>query len=361
MHTQYHVMLAEHDSAKLWGMRVGILGTGAIANKHAQAYRNIGFEVAACWNKTESRGREFAARWGAVFVPSYEDLCRFPGLDFIDVCTFPDFRLQPVQLCAEIRRPVQVQKPIATNLETARAMINTARFAGIPLSVASQHRFDDSTLFLKRALPQGRLGKLLEADAYVKWHRSEEYYSRPIKGSWQVEGGGALINQAIHQIDVLLYLMGPVEAVSGMWQLGTRHKIESEDVVNALLAYWAGATGVVQASTAMWPGYTERIEIHGTKGSAVLSGDRLTAWDVQDDESASALDPAPLQHDVASGSSDPMAISLTSFERQFLDFADAIRANRPPVSSGEEGYRALEVVLAIYQSCRAGERVKLSS
>jgi predicted dehydrogenase len=205
------------------------------------------------------------------------------------------------------------------------------------------------------------LGKLIQADAYVKWYRSEEYYSRPIKGSWRVEGGGALINQAIHQIDVLLYLMGPVEAVSGMWQIGALHRIESEDVVNALLAYWSGATGVVQASTAVWPGYTERIEIHGSKGSAVLSGDRLTSWDVKDDESASALDPAPLQHDVASGSSDPMAISLTSFERQFLDFADAIRTKRPPVSGGEEGYRALEVVLAVYQSCRLGERVKLSS
>lgn len=342
-------------------MRVGILGTGAIANKHAQAYRNIGFEVAACWNKTESRGREFAARWSADFVAGFEDLCRFPGLDFIDVCTFPDFRLEPVQICAEERRPVQVQKPIATNLDTARRMVNTARFAGIPLSVASQHRFDDATLFLKRALPQGRLGKLLEADAYVKWYRSEEYYSRPAKGSWQVEGGGALINQAIHQIDILLYLMGPVEAVSGMWQLGARHKIESEDVVNALLAYWSGAIGVIQASTAMWPGYTERIEIHGSKGTAIISGDRLTSWDVQYDEPANALDPAPVQHNVSSGSSDPMAISLTSFERQFLDFADAIRSKRPPASSGEDGYRALELVLSIYDSCRNGERVKLSS
>lgn len=342
-------------------MRVGILGTGAIANKHAQAYRNIGFEVAACWNKTEERGLDFASRWGAEFVSNYEELCRLPGLDFIDVCTFPDFRLEPVQICAAIQRPIQVQKPIATNLETARVMVNTARFAGIPLSVASQHRFDDSTMFLRRALPQGRLGKLLEADAYVKWYRSDEYYSRPLKGSWQVEGGGALINQAIHQIDVLLYLMGPVEGVSGMWQLGAHHKIESEDVVNALLAYWSGATGIVQASTAIWPGYTERIEIHGTRGTAVLSGDRLTTWDVQDDESAGAIDPAPLHHDVASGASDPMAISLASFERQFMDFADAIRTKRDPVSSGEDGYRALEVVLAVYQSCRSGERVRLSS
>ncbi|MBV8553521.1 MAG: Gfo/Idh/MocA family oxidoreductase [Acidobacteriaceae bacterium] len=341
-------------------MKVGILGTGAIANKHAQAYRNIGFQVVACSNKTESRGREFADRWGALFVPDSEELCRYPGLDFIDVCTFPDSHLRPVEICAEIKRPVQLQKPIATNLAEARLMIDLARDAGIALGVMSQHRFDDATIFLWRAFAAGRLGKLLQADAYVKWFRSDDYYSRPIKGSWHTEGGGALINQAIHQVDVLLYLMGPVARVSGIWQLGARHRIESEDVVNALLSYSSGATGVIQASTAFWPGYTERIEIHGTKGSAIISGDRLTAWDVLDDEHANAADPAPLAQNVASGSSDPMAIGVTTFERQFLDFAEAIKTGRKPLVDGEEGYRALEAVLAIYQSCREQQPVRLA-
>ena len=216
----------------------------------------------------------------------------------------------------------------------------------------SQHRFDDSTLFLKRALGAGRLGRLLQADAYVKWFRSDEYYSRPVKGSWEVEGGGALINQAIHQVDVLHHLIGSVESVQAMWQLGARHHIESEDIVNALLRYESGVTGVIQAATAFWPGYTERIEIHGTRGTAILSGDRLTTWDVLEDEDANKRDPAPVQADVSSGSSDPMAISLTSFERQVLDFADAIRTGRDPAVNGEEGYRALQTVLRIYESCK---------
>jgi UDP-N-acetyl-2-amino-2-deoxyglucuronate dehydrogenase len=342
-------------------MRVGIFGTGAIANKHAQAYRNIGFEVVACSNKTESRGREFAARWSAEFVPDFDDLCRYPGLDFIDVCTFPEFHLQPVEVCGEIKRPIQLQKPIATNLETARRIVQVARQSGIKLGVVSQHRFDDSVVFLKRALAAKRLGKLLQADAYVKWFRNDEYYARAIKGSWRTEGGGALINQAIHQVDILLYIMGPVSFVSGVWQIGSRHKIESEDIVNALLSYQSGATGVIQAATAFWPGYTERIEIHGTKGTAIISGDRLTGWDVQADESANAADPAPIEHDVASGSSDPMSIRLTSLERQFQDFADSITTGREPVVNGEEGYRALEVVLGIYRSCRENKPVQLSS
>jgi predicted dehydrogenase len=334
-------------------MKVGLIGTGAIANKHAQAYRNIGFELVACSNQTASRGREFAERWGAKFIPDSAELCRYPGLDFIDVCTFPDSHLEPVEICASIGRAVQLQKPIATNLEAARRMIDVARNAGIKVCVMSQHRFDDATLFLKRALPAGRLGKLIEADAYVKWFRSDEYYSRPIKGSWHTEGGGALINQAIHQIDILLHLMGQVAHVSGVWQLGARHKIESEDVVNALLSYQSGATGVIQAATAFWPGYTERIEIHGTKGTAIISGDQLTHWDVLDDEQANAADTAPvLVTTTASGSSDPMAISVTTFERQFLDFAEAIKTGREPLVNGEEGYRALALVLAVYQSCR---------
>ena len=338
-------------------MKVAILGTGAIANKHAQAYKNIGFELVACSNKTASRGEEFGRRWSTRFVADANELCQLPGLDFVDVCTFPDSHLEPVKACAEMKRAVQIQKPIATNLKTAREILDVARQAGIKLSVVSQHRFDDATIFLKRALAGKRLGKLLQADAYVKWFRSDEYYSRAIKGSWATEGGGALINQAIHQVDILLYLMGPVSSVSGMWQLGARHKIESEDLVNALLHFESGATGVIQASTAIWPGYTERTEIHGSKGSGIISGDRLITWDVLNDELANAADSAPLEQSAASGSSDPMNISVSSFERQFLDFGDAITTDREPLCNGTAGYRALELVLGIYESCRQGQMI----
>jgi predicted dehydrogenase len=258
-------------------------------------------------------------------------------------------------LCAEYKKHIQVQKPIATNLATAKEMIEAARKGGIVLGVVSQHRFDDSSLFLKKAISGGRLGKLLQCDCYVKWYRSAQYYSRPIKGSWATEGGGALINQAIHQIDILRWIAGPVAELHGMWQLGALHKIESEDVVNAVVRYANGATGVMQASTAFWPGYTERTEFHGTKGTAIISGDRLTTWDVENDEG----EPAPLAKDVASGASDPMAISLEPFERQFRDFAEAIRNGRKPLVAGEDGYEALEIVDAVYRSCRSGQKVVL--
>jgi predicted dehydrogenase len=338
-------------------MRVGIIGTGAIAHKHARAYRNIGYELTVCANRSEETGRDFAAQHGCAFVSCWEDVCRDPRLDFVDVCTLPDFRLQPLQLCAAQGKHIQVEKPMATNLPTAREMVETARGAGILLHVVSQHRFDDSVRFLKRAIAAGRLGRILQADAYVKWHRSPAYYARPGKGTWDVEGGGALINQAIHQVDVLLFLAGAVTDVFGAWKISAMHAIESEDVISAVLRYASGATGVIQASTAFWPGYSERVEIHGTKGTAIITGDKLTSWDVQDD----AGEPAPIAREISSGSSDPIAISLESFERQFQDFGDAIRTGRQPCSSGEEGFRALELVMSVYQSCREGRRVSLAN
>ncbi|MGE5644334.1 MAG: Gfo/Idh/MocA family protein [Acidobacteriota bacterium] len=337
-------------------MRVGIIGTGAISHKHAQAYLNIGYKVAVCTDINPEAGKSFAGRYGAQFVSSYEEVCAHPQVDFVDVCTFPDFRLQPVKACAASKKHIQVQKPISTNLETACEMIETARKAGIILGVASQHRFDDSCQFLNRAIAAGRLGKIIQADAYVKWYRSPEYYSRPIKGSWHTEGGGALINQAIHQVDILRWLIGPVKELFAYWQLGALHKIESEDVVSAVVKYASGATGVLQASTAFKPGFTERVEIHGTKGTAIISGDKLTTWDVEDDSG----EPAPVEKEIYSGSSDPMAISLTPFERQFLDFGEAIKTGRKPLISGEEGYQALEIVLGVYRSCREGQKVVLA-
>jgi predicted dehydrogenase len=331
--------------------RVGIIGTGAVAHKHAQAYRNIGYEVTACAARDPAHAKKFADQYGCESCGGWQAVCRHARVDFVDVCTLPDFRLEPVQLCAETGKPVLVEKPIAANLQTAQRLLD----AGTVLGVVSQHRFDESSQFLKRAIEAGRLGRILQADAYVKWHRPAEYYARPGKGSWRVEGGGALITQAIHQADLLLWLAGAVRHVYGEWQLGAAHQMESEDIISTVLRYGSGATGVIQAATAFQPGQPERVEIHGTRGTAVITGDKLTSWQVEDD----SAEPAPTATAAASGASDPMAISLAPFERQFLDFGDAIRSRRAPLVSGLEGYRALELVDAIYRSCREERRITL--
>jgi predicted dehydrogenase len=337
-------------------VKIGIIGTGAIAAKHAQAWQNIGCPVTACTNKTAEKGREFAARFGARFIPTMEELCRDADVELVDICTFPDYRIEPVSLCASLGKPVQLQKPIARNLTDANRILELGRDSGITMGVVSQHRFDDSAQFLDRALASGRMGRLLQADCFVKWYRPPSYYSRPIKGSWATEGGGALINQAIHQVDLLRWLAGPVQSVCANWKLGAVHQIESEDIVNALLTFESGALGVIQAATAFWPGYPERVELHGTKGSAIITGDRLTHWDVENDSG----EPAPLAQEVASGASDPMAISLVPFERQFTDLLAAIQERRQPAISAQDGVNALAIVEAVYESCRTGQRVVLS-
>lgn len=148
-------------------MRIGIIGTGAIAHLHAQACENLGFHV-VCSNRSEESGRRFAAQHGAEFIPSYSELCRLPDVDIVDVCTYPDFRQEPVRLSAEAGKHIQVEKPIATSVETAREMIRIAQQGGVLLNVISQRRFDDTSMFVAKAIADGRLGRIFQCDCYVK-------------------------------------------------------------------------------------------------------------------------------------------------------------------------------------------------
>ena len=336
-------------------MRVGLIGTGAISHKHAESYRAIGFELVACSNRGRSKGEEFAVRHGCDFVPESRDLCSRDDVDYVDVCTFPDSHLEICRIAAANGKHVLLQKPMALTLEECRTMIAMCRDADVRLGVVSQHRFDECAMFLKRAIGEGRMGRLLQVDGYVKWHRPQSYYDPPGKGTWAVEGGGALINQGIHTADVMQYLGGEVRRVFAHWQLAAAHHMESEDLVNAVLLYENGAGGVLQAATAVWPGYPERIEIHATKGTAVITGDQLTGWDVEGD----AGDDAPLSKGVDSGAADPMAISIENLQRQFRDFGDAILNDRDPLVAGGEGLAALRLVLGVYESARRGAAVDL--
>lgn len=336
-------------------MRVGLVGTGAIAHKHAESYRELGYNLVACSNRSRKKGEAFAAKYGCEYVADYRDLCARPDIAYVDVCTFPDSHLDICRCAARAGKHVLVQKPMALSLEDCEAMIAACRDAGVKLGVVSQHRFDDATIFLKRAIAEGRLGRLLQVDGYVKWHRPQPYYDRPGKGTWAVEGGGALINQGIHTADVMQYLGGSVRRTYAHWQLGAAHEMEAEDLVNAVLVYESGAGGVLQASTATLPGYPERIEVHGALGTAVITGDQLTVWDVEGD----ASDDAPLAAGVESGAADPMAISIENLKRQFWDFGTAIHLRGEPLVGGSEGMAAMRLVLGVYQSARSGSPVDL--
>jgi UDP-N-acetyl-2-amino-2-deoxyglucuronate dehydrogenase len=337
-------------------MKAAIIGTGAVAGHHARAIAETdGIELAAVTSRTREKAERMAAKYGASCYPDVSSLLEDRSIDLVIICTFPDSHCEYAVAAARKGKHVLVEKPLDISLTGARQTIEQCRKEGVTLAVVSQKRFCDGPRYLYDAVRSGKLGKILQADAYVKWYREPAYYAVKGKGTWEVEGGGALINQTIHQIDLLRWIIGPVRHLVCEWQLGGLHAIPSEDVAAALLRYENGAVGVVQASTAFFPGFPDRIEIHGTRGSVTTEGDFLKQWEVPDC-------PAPPREAFKTGtlgSSKPMDIPVEPFCRQLRDIMQAISSGRPPLITGEEGLETLRVVLAMYESARTGGRVNL--
>ena len=230
-------------------------------------------------------------------------------------------------------------------------MINACQKANVKLAVIFQNRFGAAVQKLRKAVQEGQLGKLILGDAYIKWHRTQEYYDTGgWRGTIKGDGGGALINQSIHTIDLLQWIMGPVKSVYG--KVGTfTHKIEGEDLGLALLTFENGAMGVIEGSTSIYPGFPERLEIHGEKGTIILEGGKIKTWEMQGvKQELEEL----LTNEKSGGASDPMAISIDGHLAQYRDFIDAIENDREPMVNGIEGRKSLEIVRAIYQSSREG-------
>lgn len=335
---------------------IGIIGTGAIAVKHAAAIRELeGAELLAVCSSTKGRAIEAKKTFG---VESYADIHSFlkhPRLDLIAICTASGHHMGPALTSIAAGKHVLIEKPIEINLKRADQIIQAARENGVKLGVIFQNRFNPDYIQLKKALQEGLLGKLLLGNAYVNWFRDEAYYkSSPWKGTVEGDGGGALINQAIHTIDLLLDCMGAVHSVFGKTDT-LHHKIETEDSATAVVEFKNGALGTITASTAISPGYPERLEIYGSKGSIILEGGKIKAWDIQGEPSRIMNSPAGKN----SGASDPMAIGHQWHLEQYKDFLNAIQEDRAPLVNGEEGIKSLALIEGIYQSSKLGKLVFL--
>lgn len=338
---------------------VCIVGTGVAGGIHARALQDVpGVRLAAVVDVNAEQVGQFAEKWG---VPNrYTDLeeaLRDPAIDAVHLCTPPFLHERQAALCAAAGKHVLVEKPMARTLAEADGMIATCGKAGVRLAAVFQHRFLPLPQKLKASLERGDLGKLYLGDAYVKWYRSDEYYRA---GGWRAtrdkEGGGTLMNQAIHSIDLLQWLMGPVTDVTG--RTGTvAHDIETEDVGLALLGFGNGALGIIEGTTAAYPGFPERIEIHGEKGSVVLNeGKNQLEWYLRGEEPR--VEGAPAEEGYAR---DPASISSAGHSGQFRDFYAAVQEGRPATVDGGEGRKALEIIDAVYRSAAAGKTVKLAS
>ena len=337
-------------------LKFGIIGAGNIAPVHATAIQSIpDAELVAVADPDPKHAGAVVAQFGGKVYSDYHDLLACSDVDVVTLCV-PHYLHAPITLeAAAAGKHVLCEKPMAISLTECDAMIAACKKAGVTLGVIFQGRFEPLAIQLKEAIDAGVLGRLLWVSANVFWHRTDAYYkTAPWRGTWAHEGGGVLINQAVHALDLLLWLVGKPAQVTGRIRT-LNHQIEVEDCAMAQLEFENGQIGVVQATTIAIPGYPERIEIYGSKGSAIYhKGAGQLEWHFLD-ASKDHLEKV----EASNGAAQPMDISPIAHTAQFKDFADAIREKRRPKVSGEDGRISIELIEAIYRSSRQNTTIAL--
>jgi UDP-N-acetyl-2-amino-2-deoxyglucuronate dehydrogenase len=340
----------------------GIVGTGMIAAYHAQAIAQTpGARLAGLVSRSPEKARSFASKHGIPVVTStIEELVARTDIHVVTVTTPSGAHQEPALTAIRAGKHVIVEKPLEIAPERADRIIAAADQANVRLAVIFQGRFGSGAQIVKAALDAGRFGRLVLCSAAVKWHRTADYYKTPWKGTWDLDGGGALMNQAIHGLDLLQWFAGLPEEVFA-WSAHTVHTgIEADDTTCASLRFANGAIGTVEASTAVWPGWARRIELCGEHGSICLEDDHIARWDFAGAEPGDdAIRRTPRSDALGSGAGTPGGISLAGHLRQIQDMVEAIRDNRPPAIDGREGRKAVALVHAIYESAKSGKPVKL--
>ncbi len=334
----------------------GIIGTGSVAAQHARAIEQLDqCRLVAVASSTAARAAMAGERYGVAAYDDYHALLRRDDIDIVCICTESGRHLGPTLAAARAGKHVLCEKPLEVTLDRADRMIEACREAGVRLGCVFQNRFSDDYQRLRTAVREGRFGRLLLGNAYIKWYRDDAYYaSSSWRGTLRGDGGAALINQGIHTIDLLLDIMGEAGGVYAKIKT-VAHDIEGEDLGVAILQFRHGALGTIEGSTAAWPGYPERLEIYGERGSAILESGRIKKWHLQGSEESAAPVAAP----AASGAADPTAIGYELHRRQIADMAEAVRQGRDPLVNGEEGRKALALIRGIYESSRQGKEIAL--
>lgn len=339
-----------------------IVGCGMIAKFHARAIQDMkGDRLVACYSRDEARGADFATTYGAV---AYNDLVKMlanPEVDIVSICTPSGAHLEPSIAAARAGKHVLVEKPLEVTVARCDKIIAACEKEGVRLGTIFPSRYHRSALALKKAIESGRFGSISLASAYVKWYRTQQYYdSGAWRGTWKLDGGGALMNQAIHSVDLLLWLMGNVRSLSAFTALRAHERIEVEDVANAILEFESGALGSLEATTAAYPGSLKRIDICGSGGYATLEEEALIKWDFLKEIKSDAKIKAEMQGNITGGgASDPAAIGHKAHQSLFEDFRKSIKNGTPNTIDGYEGRRSVELITSIYKSAQTGKRVKI--
>jgi predicted dehydrogenase len=283
-------------------------------------------------------------------------------VDVVIITTPSGAHLEPALAAAAAGKHVVVEKPLEITEDRCDQIIAACDANRVKLCTIFPSRFADSSQVLKAAVTAGRFGRLTLGETTCKWWRSQAYYDEGgWKGTQALDGGGALMNQAIHSVDLLLWMMGDPVMVSGFTATLAHERIEVEDTAVAVLRFKNGALGVIQATTSVHPGYPKTIAIHGDKGSAVIEQEDVLRWDFSPaspaDEEVKARFAAKVG--ASGGAADPKAISHEGHRRQLADFVQAIQDDRLPAVDGREGRKAVAVIRAVYESNRTGRAIEL--
>jgi predicted dehydrogenase len=336
-----------------------VIGAGNIGHVHVQAIAHVDdARVTVICDEVEPSGRALAQACGAEWTPSYEQAVTRPDVDVVSVCTPSGTHAEIAVAAARAGKHLLVEKPIDVTLPRVDQIIGAAREAGVKLACVFPYRFMLGVQQVRKALDEGKLGRMTMADAYVKWYRTQEYYDGSWRGTWALDGGGALMNQSIHSIDLVQWLAGPVETIFGRTAT-LSHEMETEDTASAVLKFQSGAMGVIQGATSCWPGDCARVELHGDRGTIVLEEGRIVTWKLADAAPGEEERMLALEDSLGSGSQDPKGFSYEMHRRQIVDLVHAIRGDRAPAVEGAEGRKAVEVIRAIYRSAEVGRVVQL--
>jgi UDP-N-acetyl-2-amino-2-deoxyglucuronate dehydrogenase len=334
----------------------GIIGAGAISPLHIYGIDACeGARLAAIADVSEERARAIGQERDIPWYTDYHEMLADPDVDVVCILTPSGLRAPVCIDAARAGKHIVAEKPLEVTLEKVDSIITECDKAHVNLAVIFQIRFLPGVVAVHKAVAEGRLGKLILGDAYVKWHRAQDYYdSATWRGTWALDGGGALMNQGVHYVDLLQWMMGPVETITGHIDTLVRQRIEVEDTAVACLKFANGALGVIEACTSAKAGVPARLEIRGEKGTVVIEDGNVVTWDVEGEEGFVAE-----SVDTGSGSTNPMAITSLGHEAQIRDMVDAINEGRPPIVDGREARKAIEIISGVYRSSQTGMPIKL--
>jgi predicted dehydrogenase len=345
---------------KTWNF--GIVGAGLIADFHARAIADIpNAKLVACCDNVPEKAKKLAEKHGGKAYDSYEEMLAGDEVQIATIATPSGLHMEPTVMAAEAGKHVICEKPLEITLERIDAMIEAHEKSGTRLGGIFPYRYNDLMVPLREAINSGRFGVITYAAVYVPWWRTDDYYKDSWHGTWKLDGGGALMNQSIHMVDMLCDVMPPIESVQAFTGTLGHPQIEAEDAAVAVLRYTNGALGVIYGTTASYPGQFRRFEITGTKGTVINVENSITVWQFADErpEDKDVLEKFG-QIEGGGGVADPAAITHENHTHNFKDFLEALEADKDFWIGGREARKAVEVILAIYKSAKEQKLVRLA-